>query len=179
MAIQFSGSISYLKPSLVGNAISLSVEGNFALTKELTDYFATPDWQTVWRIYDKYGQLLFEDARHHSIMPFSLADTAFDSFTAKLDKSGDVYTVQVYGRISGETGFIDQKSFNIYSGQLTPTPSPVPHPVMPEPVPLPTPVMPTPVTPEPSPIPGLPAIAGIGTGVILVVLVALFFLGRR
>ena len=179
MAIEFSGSISYLKPSLVGNTISLSVEGNFALTKGFTDYFATSDWQTVWRIYDEYGRLLFEDARHHSIMLFSQADSATDRFIAEFGKSGNVYTVQVYGRISGETGFIDQKSFNIYSGQPVPTPSSVPQPVIPKPVPLPTPVVPTPVMPEPSPILSLPTIAGISTGVLLLIGVALFFFMRR
>ena len=179
MAIQFSGSISYLKLSLVGDAISLSVEGNFALTKGLMDYFATPDWQTVWRVYNEYGQLLFEDARHHSIMLFSSADTATDSFTAEFNKGGDVYTVQVYGRISGETGFMDQKSFNIYTNQPVPTPSPVPQPIIPTPVPLPTPVIPTPTRPKPSPFPSIPTITGISTGVIILAVLALFFLGRR
>ena len=179
MAIEFSGSISYLKPKLVGDTFSLSVEGNFAITKGLLDYFATPDWQTVWRVYNEDGQLLLEDARHHSIVPFSQADSATDSFTAEFDKSGSVYTVQVYGRIIGETGFIDQKSFNIYTNQPVPTPSPVPQPVIPKPVPLPTPVAPTPTAPELSPFLSLPTIAGISGGIILLVVVALFLWGRR
>jgi len=178
MAIEFSGSISYLKPKLVGDTFSLSVEGNFAITKGLLDYFATPDWQTVWRVYSENGQLLFEDARHHSIVPFSQADSATDRFTVKFDKSGSVYTVQVYGRIGGETGFIDQQSLNIYTSQLVPVPPSVPQPVIPQPVSLPTPVMPTPTAPTPN-FPSLPTIAGISGGVILIGALALFLLRRQ
>ena len=181
MAINFSGSVSYLRPSLVGNTVNLTVEGNFAITKGLLDYPTTPDWQTVWRVYNEYGQRLFEDARHHSIMPFSQADTATDGFTAEFIKSGSVYTVQVYGQIVGITDFIDQKSFNIYTSQPAPVPPAVPQPIIPELVPLPTPVMPVPV-PEPPTIPtipGVPAIAGISAGVIILVVLALFLLGRR
>jgi len=177
VAIKFSGSISYLKPSLVGNTISLSVEGNFALTKGLLDYFATPFWETIWRVYNKQGQLLFEDSRHHAVAPFGQADIATDSFIARFSASGDVYTVQVYGQIMGETGFLDQQSLNIYTSQLVPVPPSVPQPVIPQPVPLPTPVMPTPTAPTPK-FPSLPTIAGISGGVILLVALALVLLRR-
>ena len=178
MAIKFSGSISYLKPSLVGNTISLSVEGNFALTKGLLDYFATPFWETIWRVYNKQGQLLFEDSRHHAVAPFGQADIATDSFIARFSASGDVYTVQVYGQIMGETGFLDQQSLNIYTNQLVPVPPSVPQPVIPQPVPLPTPVMPIPTAPTPK-FPSLPTIAGISSGVILLGALALVLLRKQ
>ena len=128
MALKFGGSISYIKPSVSGENVSLSVEGNFSITKGTLDYFATPDWQTVWRIYDRYGQLLFDDARHHAIMVFAAADTANDNFKANFKGSGDVFTIQVYGRIGGETKFIDQKSVNVSSSQVVSTPASVPQP---------------------------------------------------
>ena len=181
----FSGKITYILPKAENGTVSFQLEGMANISKSMLEYPTTPDWQTVWRIYDQYGSLLFEDARHHSIMPFSQADSAQDSFTARVDKSGQIYTIQLYGRLMGEMVFIDQQSVSL-AGQVAPTPTPVPQPP-PEPAPAPLPPTPVPLPKPPEDggfvfpdIPDLLPGIGIGAGTIIVIGLALFLLlGRR
>lgn len=168
--IKFAGSITYIivTPTDDGRKVSFDVQALATITKGLLDYSATPDWQTVWRLYDETGRLIWEDARHHSIMPFSQADSASDSFNFEVDKSGSIYTFQLYGRIAGETQFIAQQAIEISTNTVVPPPTPVPLP--PSPVPLPTP------TPPDIPI---PIIGGISLGVVLLAGLALFLVLRK
>ena len=180
--IKFSGSITYILPTDEGNRIRFEVQGMSALTKGLFDYIATPDWQTVWRLYDDKGQKLWEDARHHSIMPGSQADSAIDDFGFEVDKSGSIYTFQLFGRISGETQFITQQAVDISTNSIVPTPAPVPVPPTPTPVPLPPSPVPLPEVPDPEPwdweIP-FPAVAGISAGVLIAGAIILFLILRK
>ena len=166
--MKFTGSITYILPTDEGNKIRFDVQAQSALTKGNFEYPATPDWQTVWRLYNESGQLIWEDARHHSIMPFSSADSAVDDFSFEVAKGGSVYTFQLFGRISGEMQFMTQQAANIMTNNVVPAPAPVP--------------IPQPTTPTPESPPGevsIPAIAGISAGVVLVGVVVLLLMMRR
>jgi len=177
--VQFSGKITYILVTPQTGRVRFDLEGMANISKGLFEYPATPDWQTVWRIYDSSGRIVFEDARHHSMMPFSQTDSAIDRFSAEIDQADTVYTIQLFGRISGETGFIEQQSVTI-AGEPVATPSPVPTPPKPMPVPLP---------PTPAPLPTPPGDGGdggfkwpefgMGAGAIVVIaLIALVLLRR-
>ena len=166
--MKFSGSITYILATDEGNRVKFEVQAMSALTKGTLEYPATPDWQTVWRLYNDRGNLIWEDARHHSIMPFSQADSAVDDFNFEVAKDGTVYTFQLFGRISGQTQFITQQSVNILTNSIVATPTPVP---------LPPTTVPLPETP-PGEI-SIPAIAGISAGVVLVGVIILLLLLRR
>ena len=177
----FTGAITYIRPVVKDDSVVFELEGTINIAKGLLEYPATPDWQSVWRIYNQFGKLLFEDARHHSIMPFSQADSATDSFTAKVEKTGRVYTVQLWGRLAGETSLVDQKSVDIVTNIPAITPTPVPQP-SPEPVPtpFPTPVVPTPKPPTPPlPTPFVPKLVGMGGLILVLLLLFIFARGRK
>jgi len=180
--IKFTGSITYILPTDGGNKVRFEVQGMSALTKGTFDYFATPDWQTVWRLYNDKGLKLWEDSRHHSIMPGSQADSAIDDFGFEVDKSGSIYTFQLFGRISGETQFIAQQAVDISTNTVVPTPAPVPTPPAPAPIVLPPTEVPLPEVPEPEPwdlnIP-FPAVAGISAGVLIAGIIVLLLVLRR
>lgn len=177
MAINFTGKITYVQVTDDVDKLMFDLQGDANISKGLTDYFATPDWQTVWRIYDNYGSKVFEDARHHSMMPFSTGDNAHDDFTARVNRSGNgVYTIQLFGKISGDMAFIEQESINVGSNEIVTTP-----PMVPTPQPVPDPVN-LPTTPNPLPEGqgldlGIPkTIFGISTGLVIVTAVVLGFI---
>ena len=176
----FTGRITYIRPAVKDDTVVFELEGMINIAKGVLEYPATPDWQSIWRIYSQYGRLLFEDQRHHSIMPFSGVDSARDSFQAKIEKKGRIYTIQLWGRLVGETGLVDQKSVDIVANIPAPTPPLVPQPPPPPvPTPFPTPVVPTPAPPKlPLPKPVVSELFGMG-GLILVLLLLFIFAGGR
>jgi len=185
--LTFTGDISYILVTDEGTKVRFEVQAMSALTKGLFDWYAQANWQTVWRLYNSNGLKIWEDARQHSIMPFSQVDSAIDSFSFEVEKSGgSIYTFQLFGRIAGEMQFIAEQAVNISTNTSVPVPSPVPSPPTPAPVPIPPPEIPLPTPPivdipEIPDIPEItfPAIAGISAGVIIVGALVLFMVLRK
>ena len=177
----FTGAITYIRPVVKDDIVVFELEGTINIATGFLEYCVIPDWQSVWRIYNQYGKLLFEDSRHHSMMPFAQADSATDSFTAEVEKTGRVYTIQLWGRLAGETSLVDQKSVDIVTNIPAPTPTPVPQPPPePMPTPFPTPVVPTPKPPTPPlPKPVAPGLVGMGGLVFVLLLLFIFARGRK
>ena len=180
--LEFTGKITYLVVAEEAGKVRFIMEGTANISKGLLDYFATPMWETVWRIYNQYGSKVYEDSRSHSIAPFAQADSGSDKFDIAINKSGQVYTIQLYGKFAGEMRFIDQKAVDISSNTVVDIPAPVPQPpAATEPVPIPPTTLPLPKVPGDGgiKIPTLPSLAGISTGAIIALALVVFLVLRR
>jgi hypothetical protein len=153
VAVKFEGTINAYESSRVDDKVLIRLQGTTWVTKGVFDWIGVVIWETSWRIYNRYGRLLWNDNRRHSIMPFTTTvDKGVDDIEAEIDYEPAGYIVQLIagGKVLDEVTIIPEQR-----PVITPPPEPPePEPEPPEPwPPIPTPEPPPEPIPEPTPTP--------------------------
>lgn len=106
--ITYTGGITNIEPVKTsyqaGEIIQFRVKGIATINRGALDYFATPLWSTIWKVFNSRNVVVGYDDRKHSIATWTSQDSGSDDFTINAGNATEsgYYTITLSAVMSGD-----------------------------------------------------------------------------